>query len=331
METDIGLPSISALLVTRNEEKFIERSFSSLLNQDYPKTKYEIIVVDGCSSDRTIDIIKNLAQKSDVKVRILENPKKILASGWNIGIKNASGDYVVRIDAHAEVPPDFISLNVKTIEDVKDVVCVGGKLVTKSLDGNNMITKVLASRFGVGNSSFRTASKAQYADTAVYGLYKKAIFDQVGYFDEGLERNQDIELHSRIRRNGGKFYFNPEITSVYYARNTLSKMMKQAAGNGKWNMILLKKGCSALSFRHFVPFCFVLFIIMSLILGLCFNTIFLYFLGAVLLLHLSMGMLASLEKTKDIKEIVLMPVYFLLLHLSYGFGFILGAIPKTHK
>ncbi len=329
METDIGLPSISALLVTRNEEKFIERSFSSLLNQDYPKTKYEIIVVDGCSSDRTIDIIKNLAQKSDVKVIILENPKKILASGWNIGIKNASGEYVVRIDAHAEVPPNFIYLNVKTIEDVKDVVCVGGKLITKSLDGNNMITKVLASRFGVGNSSFRTASKAQYADTAVYGLYKKEIFDQVGYFDEKLERNQDIELHSRIRRNGGKFYFNPEITSVYYARNTLSKMMKQAAGNGKWNMILLKKGCSALSFRHFVPFCFVLFIIMSLILGLCFNTIFLYFLGAVLLLHLSMGMLASLEKTKDIKEIVLMPVYFLLLHLSYGFGFILGAIPKN--
>ena len=331
METDIDCPFVSALLVTRNEEKFIERSFSSLLNQDYPKTRYEIIVVDGCSSDRTVGIIENLAKQHDVKVRILENPKKILASGWNIGIKNASGDYVVRIDAHAEVPPDFIYLNVKTMEEVRDAVCVGGKLMTRSLEGNHLITKVLSSRFGVGNSSFRTASKAQYADTAVYGLYKKAIFDQVGLFDENLERNQDIELHSRIRKNGGKFYFNPEIVSVYYARNTLSKMLKQAVGNGKWNMILLRKGCSALSFRHFVPFCFVVFIIMSLVLGLCFNSIFLYLLSITFALHLSIGTFAAVDKTKDIKEVILMPVYFMLLHLSYGVGFILGALAKIEK
>ena len=331
MKSGFDLPFVSALLVTRNEEKFIERALSSLLEQDYPKEKYEIIIIDGCSTDKTVDIIKGIIQNREVKVKILNNSKKILATGWNIGIQNASGDYVVRIDAHAEVPPDFIYTNVKTIQAVKDAVCVGGKLITKSSDNNNIINNVLASRFGVGNSSFRTANKAQYTDTAVYGLYKKEIFYQVGFFDEKLERNQDIELHSRIRKNGGKFYFNPEITSVYYARNTLSKMMKQAVGNGKWNMILLKKGCSALSFRHFIPFFFVLFIILSLILGFIFNPIFLYLLCAVLALHLSFGLVASLLKTRNIKSIILMPFYFLLLHLSYGTGFILGAFKKINS
>ena len=331
MEQPVNLPFVSALLVTRNEEKFIEKSLSSLVAQDYPKDKYEIIVIDGDSSDRTIEIVKRIAKGSEVSVKILRNEKRILASGWNIGIKNATGDYVVRIDAHAEVPVDFISLNVRTMLTVKDAVCVGGRLVTESLDGNNLISKVLASRFGVGNSSFRTSSEPQYADTAVYGLYRKEIFEQVGYFNESLERNQDIELHSRIRRAGGKFYFNPKIVSVYYARNTLRKMLKQALGNGKWNMVLLKKGCAALSFRHFIPFFFVMFIICSLVLGVVFHRFFIYLLLTVMIFHMLLGILAAMAKTRDFVEVILMPFYFLLLHLSYGMGFILGSFTKVNS
>ena len=216
----------------------------SLINQTYPKDKYEIIIADGKSEDGTLDVIRKFQDKyikEGLVITVVTNEKKILATGWNIAINAAKGEYVTRIDAHAEAEPDFVENSIKAILKV-DAVCVGGKLTSLSLDGaENVISKVLSSPFGVGNSSFRVSSQACYADTAVYGLYKKSVFEEVGYFNEKMVRNQDIELHSRIKAAGYKFYFDPSIKSTYYTRTTLSKMLKQAYGNGFWNMILLKE------------------------------------------------------------------------------------------
>lgn len=324
-------PFVSALLVTRNEGKFIERALLSLINQTYPKNRYEIMVIDGESTDRTLEIVNDLIKqyKTDLfDIRIINNPKHILASGWNLGIQNAKGEYVVRIDAHGEATPDFIEKNVETILAVPDAICVGGKLITKSIDGDdNTVSKVLSSPFGVGNSSFRVSDTAGYADTAVYGLYMKSIFDEVGYFNEKYIRNQDIELHSRIRASGGKFYFNPKINCVYYSRNTVKKMLKQAFGNGKWNMVLLKHQSSAVRLRHLVPFAFVLYLIASVILG-CFIHPFGYLALGVIVLHLVLGFIAACEKTKKISELLTMPFMFLSLHLSYGIGYLSGIFTR---
>ena len=245
-------PFVSALLVTRNEQDYIEIALMSYIEQTYPKNSYEIIVIDGGSTDKTLEIvnsIKNKYETGDFRITLLNNPKQILASGWNIGIKAARGEYVIRIDAHAKALPTFIEKSVETMSKV-DATCVGGRLITKTIQGNNdTISKVLSSPFGVGNSSFRVSDQAGYVDTAVYGLYRKTIFDEVGFFNEKYVRNQDLQMHSRIRKAGGKFYFNPEIQSEYYSRNTVKKMIKQAFGNGKWNMILLKEDRSGLSIR----------------------------------------------------------------------------------
>lgn len=326
-------PFVSALLVTRNEIDYIEDSLISLINQTYPKDKYEIIVIDGMSDDGTRDLIQSIIDKYSTdkfSITMLENPKRILASGWNLGIKNAKGDFVVRIDAHAVAPENFIRKNVETILSV-EAVCVGGKLITKSLDEKGKtISKVLSSPFGVGNSSFRVSDTPAYTDTAVYGLYRKEIFDKVGYFDESFIRNQDIELHSRIKRSGGKFYFNPKIESIYFARNTIKKMIRQAFGNGKWNMILLKKKKSALSIRHLIPFAFVLYILLSLIGG--FVCKFIWILAiAVLLLHLTLGFISALKKDANLKELYVMPILFLMLHFAYGCGFFSGLLTNINK
>lgn len=326
-----NLPFISALLVTRNEQAYVGKAMLSLINQTYPKDKYEIIIIDGESTDDTLTITGNLINQYRTEtfdIRVINNPKHILSAGWNLGIKEAKGKYVVRIDAHAEAAEDFLEKNVKTILAVTDAVCVGGKLTTMSLDcDDNIISKVLSSPFGVGNSSFRVSDEAGYADTAVYGLYGKDIFERVGYFDEKYVRNQDIELHSRIRAAGGKFYFNPQIKCIYYSRNTVNKMVKQAFGNGKWNMVLLKNQKSALSLRHLVPFVFVLFIMATTILGF-FGKFFWFLEIGVIFLHLALGVFAATKKTHKASEVLRMPFLFILLHISYGTGYLAGIFTK---
>ena len=190
----------------------------SLINQTYPKDKYEIVIADGKSEDGTLDVVRKFQDKcikEGLVITVVTNEKKILATGWNIAINAAKGEYVTRIDAHAEAEPDFVENSIKAILKV-DAVCVGGKLTSLSLDGaENVISKVLSSPFGVGNSSFRVSSQACYADTAVYGLYKKSVFEEVGYFNEKMVRNQDIELHSRIKAAGYKFYSLNQIDLLY--------------------------------------------------------------------------------------------------------------------
>lgn len=319
-------PFVSALLVTRNERDYIRMSLMSLINQTYPKDKYEIVIIDGGSIDGTLDTIKELQDaynKGGFSISVVPNPNKILSTGWNIGIQSAKGDYVVRIDAHATAESDFIEKSVETIQRV-DAVCVGGKLTSKSLNGeDNVISYVLSSPFGVGNSSFRVSEEEGYADTAVYGLYKKEIFEKAGYFDEKMVRNQDIEMHSRIKKEGGKFYFTPAIKSTYYTRNTVKKMLKQAYGNGQWNMVLLKRGSGALSLRHMVPFAFVLSIIGAIALGFL-HPVF-WILGAfVVLLHLGLGVYFATKKTQKISQRLAMPFLFISLHIAYGVGYIRG-------
>src|SRR5690554_5255969 len=120
MNPEKSLPFVSAIIVARNESEFIEKSLKSLINQDYPKDKYEIIFVDGESDDDTLKIAKKIISNYDesndcANIKYLNNPKRILASGWNIGIKEAKGEYVVRIDAHSFVKSDFISKCVEVI------------------------------------------------------------------------------------------------------------------------------------------------------------------------------------------------------------------------
>lgn len=323
-------PFITAMIVVRNEEKYIGKCFRSLLEQNYPSDKYEVLLIDGLSEDKTLTVAmeteKNYAYRktnngtSKISVRYLENPKKILAAGWNIGIKEAKGEYVVRIDAHGYAEKDFISRSVETILKVTDATCVGGTINTEPIsEKGRIIADVLSSPFGVGNSKFRYSQKEQYVDTVAFGLYKKSIFSKVGYFDETLKRNQDNDMHRRIREYGGKFYLNPEIKSTYHPRETIRSMVKQGFQNGKWNIITFRKSKNSVSIRHLVPLFFVVGIISLSILGLWFKP-FWILLISILSLHLILGLTFALLKSRKVNHVMMMPILFLLFHLSYGLG-----------
>ena len=161
-------------------------------------------------------------------------------------------------------------------------------------------------------------------------MYKKEVFEKVGYFDETLERNQDNNMHNRIRKAGFKFYFNPEIKSEYYVRNNLKKMMKQGFSNGKWNIIVFRQDKNSLSLRHLIPLIFVLSIIVMTI--LCFvNKIFCYMFLAEIALYLFLGLIFAIKKTKNIFETLKMILYFFLLHISYGTGSLISIFYKRKR
>lgn len=333
----ITCPFITVIIVVRNEKKHIKKCFQSLLAQDYPHDRYEIIIVDGESDDGTIDIINNYWEEylsthkglANTTLKVLHNPKHILAAGWNIGIKFSNGEYVVRIDAHAFVDSDFLRKNIEVMLRIGNVECVGGPLNTLSETGKGEIIKeALSSPFGVGGAKFRYVKTAGYVDTIAYGLYRRNVFETVGYFNENLVRTQDNDLHRRMRDLGLKFYLDPEIHSYYYARNTTKELCRQQFLNGKWTMINFRSRPGNMSIRHFVPFLFDISIIVALILVLL-DWRFSVIAPGLLAMHFICGTYFGVKRSNSADHRIKLPFIFLIIHLCYGFGSICGIFHKT--
>lgn len=322
--------NVSCLIVARNAEKTIKESVESLINQTYPKNLYEIIIIDGNSTDNTRTLVENIIKTTAniypmLHIKIINNNKRKLAPGWNIGIKESKGNYIIRIDAHSTISSDYIKEALKIHEKNEDVAVVGGKLntVQQNKTKKNPVTIILSSPFGIGDSKFRYSTEEGYVDTVAYGVYRKKIFDKLGYFDESMDRNQDLEYHSRIKQARYKFYLLPTIEITYYARSCVSQMLRQAFSNGKWVTILLKKNFKAISIRHLIPFIFILSLL-SLIPLSFIHYLFMYTLLSELALYYMLAIIFTIKKSKNIFLVLLMPYIFLIYHLSYGLGTLIG-------
>ena len=334
MDSEKELPFVSAMIVYRNEESTIGRALRSILEQNYPDDRMEVILIDGMSTDNSRNVIQEVIESVNrpIPIKFINNEKKILSSGWNLGLKEAKGEYVFRIDGHSTIENQYIRkcLNGYRKADPK-TVCVGGIFSTIAIEGSNeAISLVLSSPFGVGESKFRYSKESGYVETIACGLYKKRVFNEVGYFDEHLIRNQDLDLHVRIRKAGYKLYLDPSIRVMYFPRNTLKSMLKQAFLNGEWVMILFKKTPEALSVRHLVPFIFVLSLVVLAVLSIICRPL-VWILLVELLLHLLLGFIFAVRKKTDATNTFHMPLYFMLLHIAYGIGSVVGLAKAMQK
>jgi glycosyltransferase involved in cell wall biosynthesis len=319
---------ISVLIVMRNEEKYIIDCIKSIESQFTKKDSWELILIDGMSEDKTKEIATNYLKTVDYDYQILNNPKKILASGWTIGIQKAKGKYVIRPDAHAVLHPNYIKYGIEVLKSKDDVTAVGGKLITKGKGfWGNIFKEALSSRVGVGDSSFRTDAKSGYYDTAVYAVYRREIFDKVGYFNENSPRHEDNDMHKRISDAGGKFYLDIRMVADYYARDTLPKLLQQMYANGRYSIDSLFDG--ALSIRHLAPFLFYMFIVLSILASLVFKPFLLLvkivFGGYILVITLDT--IKRLIQSKNFS--ILLNIFIIpIMHMSYGFGTLVGLIKK---
>lgn len=312
---------VSIVLPVYNEEKYIGRCLDSIKNQTFPSSSIEVLVVDGMSSDKTREIVK---EKSLPNMRIIDNPKRLVTYALNIGIVNCKGSVIVRMDAHAEYSNDYIEKCVLILNET-EASNVGGVAETKG-DGfwGNVNSHILSSKFGVGNSKFRTEHFSGYVDTVPFGAFRKEVFENIGLFDVNLPRSEDNDINSRIRKEGGKVYLSSEIKFVYYCRNTISGLLKQAILNGNSLFLTLRRNPKAMSLRHFVPFCFLLSIL-SLLLVSRFSVVALWVLFAELLVYSILDSVFSFRKNKPLEGIACFFLYPLF-HLSYGLGSLLGLL-----
>jgi glycosyltransferase involved in cell wall biosynthesis len=316
-------PLVSVILPIRNEASHIGRSLQAVCAQDYCPHRLEILVVDGMSDDSTRSIVTDFMAR-DARVRLLDNPRRIVPTALNRGIAAANGDILIRVDGHAVIAADYVRRCVADLERL-EVDCVGGPI---DAAGETYVARAIAiaqsSPFGVGNAAFRHALHSQYVDTLAFGAYKSKVFERIGLFDEELVRNQDDEFNFRLVRAGGKIWLDTDIRSTYYSRATLRGLWKQYLQYGFWKVRVIQKHRRPASWRHLVPGSFVLALVGSLVLsGILSSPLTLLF---VCLPYAGASFLASLwtAARRGWQYAPVLPLAFAAMHLAYGIGFLGG-------
>jgi cellulose synthase/poly-beta-1,6-N-acetylglucosamine synthase-like glycosyltransferase len=258
-------PFVSVIVPVRNECGFIGRALDSILTGDYPADRMEVIVADGMSTDGTRERVTEYS-KRDPRVRMIDNPARITPIALNLAIDASLGEIIARVDAHATVARDYLSRSVHYLEST-GADNVGGPMRTlpqSSGPFSGAIVAALSHRFGVGNSHFRVASaeaqpKARWVDTVFGGCWRREVFEQVGRFNEDLERSQDMEFSLRLKAAGGKTLLAPNVRSDYYARSDLRSFLRHNFVNGEWAVLpFLYSEIMPVSVRHLVPLIFVM-------------------------------------------------------------------------
>ncbi|MCK4624963.1 MAG: glycosyltransferase family 2 protein [Phycisphaerae bacterium] len=320
-------PLVSIVMPIRNEADFIARSIRGILDNDYPADRMEIIVVDGMSDDGTRRIIEEL-HAGDSRIKLVDNPHRVVPHAMNAGIRESSGDIMIRIDGHAIVADDFVSQSVKTLREHPEAWCVAGPVETVSTTFvGKTIASAMSSPVGTGNAMFRLGNYEGYVDTAAFGAYWRWVFDKIGMFDEELVRNQDDELNLRVILAGGKIYMTPRIRSRYYARASLGKLARQYFQYGFWRARTIQKHRQPATLRQVVPLIFVATWLILIAGALLFAPLRWALAGFAVLyaLGLVIGAVDVLRRT-GFATGLLSPLVFAILHFAYGLGCLKGLV-----
>ena len=325
--------TITIAVVAFNEEKYLPALLEDIRKQTYEHNKIEVLLIDSMSEDRTEQIMREFEKKYSgdyLGIRLLKNEKKLQCCGWNVAIRSFSTDVLVRVDAHAHIPEDFIAKNVAQMRQGEMVA--GGARPTRS-ESDDVWSRTLLmvedSLFGSSISDFRRKREKSYVKSIFHGAYRREVFEKVGEFNEKLGRTEDNEFHYRIRQAGYRIALSPDIISYQYIRPTFRKMLKQKYGNGYWIGLTLGVCPGCLSIYYFAPIAFVFGILATTVLavvGVPQLGILMWSLYALLAVGMTVfSMIAEKKKGNSWGiPMLALPILFFLLHISYGVGTIIG-------
>lgn len=313
-----------------NEELALPQLLGQLLDQTYPLSQVELILIDSASTDSTRQIMNDFMARYKNRfghIAVLENPRKIIPAALNIGLEYYHGDALVRIDAHARIAPDFLQQGMAVLAEGHDVV--GGTRPTiNEIDDawHHTLHAVEESLFGSSIALYRRAPQPRAVSSIFHGFYRRAVYEQVGPYNEELLRTEDNDMSYRIRQAGYTIWFDPRIKSWQLIRPSLSRMTKQKYANGYWIgwTLFVQPGC--VSIYHMVPLGFVLLLTMSLIVGIWCWWMLVCLLGAYFLVACAMSVMGARSSGKTSWYALTMPGIFFLLHCAYGVGTIRGMV-----
>jgi glycosyltransferase involved in cell wall biosynthesis len=229
-------PLVTVLIPARNESRDIEECLHAVQQQDYPHDRLEIVVVDGDSSDATVEVAEKRLAQGDVRSTVVVNPAATTPSNLNVGLARAAGSVLCRVDARSIVPIDYVSRCVELLGSRSDVVVVGGAQVARARSGDATslgIARALNNRWGMGLSRYRRGAASGPADTVYLGAFRTEQLRDVGGWDEAFPTNQDFELNRRMRELGA-VWFDASLEVGYRPRPSLVTLARQYHRFGAW-------------------------------------------------------------------------------------------------
>lgn len=254
MTTEV--PMITIAMPCLDEERFIEACVRSVLAQDYPKDRIEVLVADGRSADGTREILARLAAE-DPRIRMIDNPDRIQAAGMNHIIHAARGDVLIRMDVHCEYSGDYVRKCVEVLELTGADNVGGAQRARPTTFFQRALCAALTSPLGVGGAKYRSAESEGFVDTVFLGAFRRRVFERFGMYDPGAITNEDAELNQRIVESGGKVYLSRDIVVHYHPRESLRALGKQYFKYGRGRARTLLKHKKLLSVRPAIPFLLV--------------------------------------------------------------------------
>jgi len=320
MTTSLGelsvSPSISVILPVLNEEAHLAEAIAAILSQDYLGV-FEVILALGPSRDRTDEVAQSLAY-SDSRIKLVANPSGKTAAGLNLAIAASTNPVIVRVDGHAKIPNNYLTLAVEILRQ-SGAVNVGGVMAAEGITKFEIaVARAMRSPLGVGASRFHTGGTAGEVDTVYLGAFRREAINAAGGFDERYIRAQDWELNHRLRKNGGKVYFDPRLQVTYRPRPNLRKLAKQYFQYGSWRRVVSRSHPGTVNLRYLAPPFAVVGTFLSIFLGLLLHPIF-YIPAAV---YGAFIVISATLIAKSLSEFGSLLAIIPTMHFAWGTGFI---------
>jgi len=325
--------SVSIIVPCFNEKARIQFLLDAIYAQTYPHSRMEVVIADGMSTDGTRAAISAWSNSHpDLILRVVDNERQIIPSALNRAIEAATGEIIVRLDAHSQPHPDYIIRSVSALENGL-AENVGG--VWEIQPGAETwiaesIAVAASHPLGVGDALYRHATKAAYVDTVPFGAFRRDLWERIGKFDETLLTNEDYEFNARIISSGGRVWLNPEIRSIYFSRSTLGELVKQYWRYGFWKFRMLKRYPKTVRWRQALPPLFVLTLLVDLL--LVWIPAFAFLLVFELLLYSIVLIFVGLEEALRARKTFLglgIPLSIASMHISWGSGFLWSTVAGT--
>jgi glycosyltransferase involved in cell wall biosynthesis len=313
----------SIILAFRNEASYLEKCLGSFDNQTLSRGKWEIILVDGGSSDGSKEVAEAYVRNHN-NAKILENTLLIATAGWNTGLKAASGKYCYIASAHSTTEKNYLSYAESILLSNGEIDALGGRIF-KIGDGivSNSISEATNQSFAMGGSYYRIGTKAKKTNVIGCGIYSSNLFDTVGLFDENIKRSGDWEFNHRVNANGHLMYFDPRLIVYVYTRANFKSLFIQQFRTGFWKIRVWLKHRKAILPRHFIPALFVIWLLLIPFISSISKTAQLIAV-VPLLLYILAAIYSTVKVPKDKTKWYYVLLTFPILHIAYGLGFITG-------